>query len=707
MKYIQKKTNRRLGSNICIFFIVGILLAIVVLAISGKVDRKATENIIDDAMATLRNQCINYNRIMVTDRTKSLFRLSDQVIEISRDLMIDSSHASEKYIEDYMSDQQLTGIFILDKDLNPELECCKGYNYERWKDILKSNRMKDIPFNKSKVFTERVVVENVNYDIAAAARRDKMGMIFAYKEQSKEDLDDENSDFTSLLNGFSMERGGKFVIAKDGVVIASNEKNLNNRLVSGNSVLRKIQKLPEYNKMETFPDNRVGYMGEKSQYDDFSLYIYFKHIDVFQICKVSMAIYLCAYILLWSISLGISNMVSKANEMKLLEAVQKAQQANNAKTEFLRRISHDIRTPINGIQGMLKMAESCPEDIDKQEMIRNKIMKSSNFLLDLVNDVLDMSKLETDEIKLESKPFSLIDILQEVDELLELQAAERGINFNVYNGECKVQHLIGSPLHVRQILLNIGSNAVKYGRAGGCINVRINMLSATEDTVVYEFMCADDGIGMSEEFQKHMFEPFMQEADGARTKYQGTGLGLAIVKKLVEKMNGTIEVASKKNIGTTFKIAIPFFIDKDYIENDDAVQEKEENVSFEGINVLLVEDNEINMEISEFIMQELGAIVYKAWNGEEAVKAFEKSEVGFYDLILMDIMMPVMSGVDATRAIRKLDREDSKTVPIIAMTANAFSDDRKRNLEVGMNEHISKPIDEKKLIKAMSKYIAN
>lgn len=390
-------------------------------------------------------------------------------------------------------------------------------------------------------------------------------------------------------------------------------------------------------------------------------------------------------------------------QVQILREARKAKHANEAKTEFLRRISHDIRTPINGIQGMVKMAQHCPNNKKKQEEYWGKVWTSSQFLLDLVNDVLDMSKLESGEIVLENRTFSLAEILEEVDLLLESQASQRKIQYITDGEEDTEMYLIGSPLHVRQILLNIGGNAIKYGKEGGYVKVKSKIIEREEDMVIYEFICEDDGIGMSKEFQQKMFEPFVQEADDARTTYQGTGLGLSIVDKLVKKMKGTIEVISQKGLGTTFKITIPFEIDQ-AAEANDTLCDEGATYSLEGMKALLVEDNELNMEITEFMLKEQGMIVEKAWNGREAVKAFEKSEDGYFDVILMDVMMPVMNGMDAAREIRRLPRADASSIPIIAITANAFSDDIEKSKEAGMNDHISKPIDEARLSDTMKKY---
>ena len=387
----------------------------------------------------------------------------------------------------------------------------------------------------------------------------------------------------------------------------------------------------------------------------------------------------------------------------LRRAAEEATLANAAKTDFLRRMSHDIRTPINGIRGMVQIADRFPNDAKKQAECREKIMRSSDFLLDLVNDVLDMSKLESGEMQLEEVPFNLNELLHDVGTLLSTQAQTRGITYTITMEDKREKHVIGSPLHLRQIFQNIGGNAIKYGRAGGYVHAACSIVSQTENTVRYRFICEDNGCGMSEEYQKHMFEPFSQENSGARTTYQGTGLGLSIVKKLVDAMGGTVTVVSEKGVGTTFITEIPLKLDPAASDAEKPEEEIDTTV-FRGLHVLLVEDNEVNMEIAAFLLEDSGAEVTKAWNGAEGLEKFKASAPGTYDLILMDIMMPVMNGLEAAEKIRALDRPDSETVPIFAMTANAFSDDAARSRKAGMNEHLTKPLDLEKITKAVRKY---
>ena len=389
-------------------------------------------------------------------------------------------------------------------------------------------------------------------------------------------------------------------------------------------------------------------------------------------------------------------------QRQLREAVTQARRADAAKTDFLRRMSHDIRTPINGIRGMVEIARHYVGNEAKQEECLGKIMTASGFLLELVNNVLDMNKLESGEVQLEAKPFRVRDLVEESAAMVEAQTAEKALTLRRDIRCDRSDRVIGSPLHVRQVLQNLLSNAVRYNRVGGEIFLSVRETARTEETVAYEFVVRDTGVGMSEAFQQRAFEPFAQEDASARSSYTGTGLGLAIVKELVEKMDGTIRLESRKGAGTTFTVCLTFTRDRQARRDEDAAAVP---VSICGVNVLLVEDNEINMEIAEFMLANEGAAVRKAVNGQQAVEMFSASEPGEIDVILMDVMMPVMSGLEATRRIRSLNRPDARTVPIFAMTANAFADDAERSRSAGMNEHLTKPIDAAVLTRTIARYV--
>lgn len=390
---------------------------------------------------------------------------------------------------------------------------------------------------------------------------------------------------------------------------------------------------------------------------------------------------------------------------RLERELQTADSENKAKTEFMNRMSHDFRTPINGILGMLEIIDAHDQEPEKTRECLGKIRVSADHLLDLVNDVLDMSKLESGQAVLEQDRFNLEELMREVHTLVDAQMQEAGIVHHRHRNSIAHSNLIGSDLRLRQIMLNLFSNAVKYNKPGGSVDTYARELSDDGETALFEFTIRDTGIGMSRDFvENQLFKPFTQEQFGARTQYKGTGLGMSIVKTLIDAMGGTISVQSEPNVGTTITFCLAFKIDKAAQSEEPALAAPTEYVSLAGKRVLLVEDNELNMEIAEFYLDSAGATVIKAWNGKEAVRAFSGSKPGAFSLILMDLMMPVMDGLEATRIIRALDRPDAYSVPIIAMTANAFDEDREKTKAAGMNAHLVKPLDMRVLLEAVGRF---
>ncbi len=399
----------------------------------------------------------------------------------------------------------------------------------------------------------------------------------------------------------------------------------------------------------------------------------------------------------------------KAKELSYKEQLKasaiEADKANISKTNFLRRMSHDIRTPLNGIIGMLRIAERYRSDSEKLDECMSKIKHSANYLLDLVNNVLDISKLESGSIVLEHKPFNIAQVLLNTLPLIETAANEHSIIFSGGRDASHIVHkyVFGSPLHLNRVLMNVASNAVKYNRPGGSIKIYANEIAFDGDNATYEFVCSDTGLGMSKEFQKQAFNPFSQEGKETTTSFSGSGLGLSIVKDIIELMGGYVELKSEENVGTTVRMVMSFPIDKEHKEIA-AVPVSSADIDVSGRKALLVEDNELNMEIAKIMLEEKGLVVTEANNGLIALYAFKESAPYTFDYIFMDMMMPVMDGIEATKEIRALNRPDATTVPIIAMTANAFAEDRKLCLDAGMNDHVGKPIEPHALNSAIQKY---
>lgn len=393
-----------------------------------------------------------------------------------------------------------------------------------------------------------------------------------------------------------------------------------------------------------------------------------------------------------------------AYQQELVKAVESANQANTAKTDFLSRMSHDIRTPLNGILGMLDIAQKNETNPKALLECHEKMRTAAFHLKALVNDVLDMQRMETDRFFLEQIPFDIREILDNCWSMLEAQASRLDITLEkIKPGSLKYPYLIGSPLHIRQIFMNLLSNAIKYNKPGGSISIHAKIIRQVHQNVIYKFIISDTGIGISPEFQKHIFEPFAQEDTGARTIYKGTGLGMAIVHRLVQEMGGTIQLKSEKNVGSTFTLILPFTIDE-HQPSASAETATDTPADLTDLHILVVEDNELNLEIAVFSLEAAGLNVSTAINGLEAVRLFEKSKPYEYDIILMDIMMPVMNGLDAAKAIRGLSRPDATTVPIIALSANAFAEDIQKSKNAGINEHLAKPLEMDKVLKVIASY---
>ena len=392
----------------------------------------------------------------------------------------------------------------------------------------------------------------------------------------------------------------------------------------------------------------------------------------------------------------------KKQEQSIMELLERVRRANSAKSEFLSHMSHDLRTPINGILGMLAIMEKSQDDPERQRDCRKKIRVSAEHLLSLVNDVLQVSRLESGWPAAVEEPFDLRAVLEDCVAMLSPLAEERAVRLELDASGLRHSRAIGNPLYVKQILMSVIDNALKYNRPNGSVFVRAEETAFREGTASCRFVVEDTGIGIGEDFKEHIFEPFTQEHQGARTNYSGVGLGMSIVKKLVDRMRGTVTVDSRLGRGSVVQITLPIRADEAWSGRPEA-GEPEAQDGVAGMRVLLVEDNKINCEIVEYILQDAGAEVVTANDGKAAVDAFEASAPGTFDCILMDLMMPVMSGYEAARVIRGLERPDAGTVPIIALSANAFEEDVALAKDAGMNEHLAKPVDMRRMFQAMNR----
>ena len=685
----------------------GILVAAASLFYFFHAEKAQAEKRMVEMVNYVKVQCSTYTHFNESSESKSLLRAIESARQMSTNIKIETENGGKlscDFLKENIQTLWVDGIIVL--DIEGKTDCEYSMDETLTTEIteyLQKDIIMDFTGYEERSYSERFVREDGSYiDIAACARKDAPGIVAIYYYTSPEFARNYTLTIQGLLNGYSVQKDGTIIVVDDGIVIASNDEKLLGQNTASNEVVQAMKKHTDSQHIFHLKNEGIGCYGIMLKQRDYYIYAYHPDTEVFQNLPLSVISVIFIYYLMFSIFWFWSYRTNLAHQKQeqekdekykaeLLIAAKKAEAANEAKTEFLQRMSHDIRTPINGICGMIDMAEHYADDMEKQTEYRAKIKEASNLLLELVNDVLDMSKLESGEVVLEESPFNLSKISEEVLVVIEQIAAEQNIRIVWEKKEIIHRDLIGSPGYVKRVMMNILSNAVKYNRENGHIYLScMEIPSEQPGMTTMEFICRDTGIGMTEEFQKHIFEPFAQEYTGSRTKFVGTGLGMAISRKLVEKMGGTITFESEKGVGTTFVIRVPFKIDLDADKREEQKDVSENSIK--GLHILLAEDNELNMEIAEFVLQNEGADVIKAWNGQEAVELFRNSKPGEFNVILMDIMMPVMNGYEATKMIRSLDRKDAKKISIIAMTANAFIEDRIRAKEAGMDEHLSKPI---------------
>ena len=706
------------------FWIFGILLGICVTAASlyyfFQAEKKEAENRMVKTVNYVKVQCSTYTHYNEASESKSLLRAIESARQMSTNIDMETENGgrlSQEFLKENLQTLWVDGILVLDAEGKT---VCKYSMDEALTNEITDYLQKDIIMDftgyEERSYSERIDREDGSrIDIAACARKDVPGMVAIYYYTSPEFVRNYTLTIQNLLNGYSTQKDGTIIVADKGTIVASNDESLLGQDTAGNQVVQAMKEHTDSQHIFHLKNEGTGGYGIMLKQRDYYIYTYLPDTEVFRNLPLSVTAVVFLYLLIFGIfcfwgyraDLAHRKQEKEKDEKykaELLRAAKKAEAANEAKTEFLQRMSHDIRTPINGICGMINVADHYADNMEKQTECRAKIKKTSHLLLELINEVLDMSKLESDEVVLEDIPFNLNSIFEEILGVIEHMAAEQNIRIIWEKKEVTHWNLIGSPVHVKRILMNILSNAVKYNKENGYVYISCREIPSKQTAMTtLEFVCRDTGIGMAEAFQKRIFEPFAQEHAGSRTKFAGTGLGMPITKKLVEKMGGTISFESKEGTGTTFVIRIPFQIDADMKDRNETEEKTE--TSIQGLHVLLTEDNELNMEIAEFVLQNEGAVVTKAWNGQKAVDIFRKNRPGEFDVILMDIMMPVMNGYEAAKLIRSLDREDAKVIPIIAMTANAFTEDKMRAKEAGMDEHIAKPVDGKLLVKVINELV--
>ena len=573
-----------------------------------------------------------------------------------------------------------------------------------------------------KMYATRIVLDDGSYiDVGCAARIDELGVVVAGYYTSEAFSNRYLLSLQNMLAGYDVRGSGDIVVESDGKVVAANM--LPNQ-VSGDiqldpvdaKVIEDVKSRCALGETSLLLSGSKLYIASLDKARDYYVYTFVPISS----CLGEVAGFTAVVLALYSVVVAVFALSRRKSEHehlhelvvqereyaeRLAKSAHQAQSANRAKTEFLQRMSHDIRTPINGIRGMVEVANAYDDDLAKQRDCRQKIWAASGILSDLVNEVLDMSKLESGEVELDLRPVNLVELINEVWQIMERQAQQLGVTISCDLSGIVHPSIVASPLHLKRLIMNIASNAVKYNKPGGAVRVTCTEHALEGEVATYDIVIADTGIGMSPDFQARMFEPFAREQQKDAEQATGTGLGTAIAKQLAELMGGSVAYESSLGVGTTCTITLPLIVDLD-APSVPGGHHVSDTVTLEGLNVLLVEDNDLNREIAEFVLSNAGARVTCVDDGVEVVSAFVQADAGTYDLILMDIMMPNMDGYEATRAIRSLPRKDARSIPIVAMSANAFTEDKVRCREAGMDEHLAKPIDSQKLINALTKIMA-
>ena len=697
---------------------IGAVLVIVVGFNTVRAESAQTREQLGNTIDYVKEQCTTYTRYNAASVTKSLMRIMDNAQQVNRNIGYEGSAVDEERLRFYAQEQRLTGIILLDTDGSVQCEYNGDLlNFLTLQEYIERDTVLDVVRYPQKTYASRIDLPDGSYvDISAYGRTDVPGVIVAYYHTTAEYARNYTLTIQGSLAGYNTRDDGVIVVANGDRIIASNDEELADTKVEDSRILQQIKSNLSSAAVGHFKCDGGTYFGGLDRSRDYYIYAYVSdRMVAADMVKNMMAALIIYLVMLTAIQMFrrrsareyLAEQDRREREFReqLMESAEKAEQANRAKTEFLQRMSHDIRTPINGIRGRIEIANYYKDDPDKQTECRKKIWDASGLLLELVNEVLDMGKLESGEIMLEEREFDLKELLDSVGVVVDKQARERGITIITDSYPVEHRYLLGSPLHLRRLLMNIISNAVKYNRVGGEIRLGCcEKPSADPETAQIEFTCADTGIGMSEEFQKHVFEPFAQERNTARSEYGGTGLGMPIAKSLAEKMGGTLSFVSRQGVGTTFTLSLPFRICH-APEKRNKPKRLLQTSSIAGLHVLVAEDNKMNMEIAEFVLNVEEASIIKAVNGEEAVRIFADSRPGEIDAILMDVIMPVMDGLEATRRIRAMKRPDARTIPIIAMTANAFAEDRQLAFAAGMDMHIAKPLEGSEMVETLERLV--
>lgn len=722
--HVAGERGNRAVWRLPLIVLLGIALSVVAGMMSYGYTTAQAEQRFADVVDYVATQSLSYEAFNNAYVTKNLIRVMEIAGEVARTIERDGSvdNATLKQCADQFN---VSALIVTDASGNLVSESSTdGVGYESLAAYLKEAPVLEVASHPLKSYTARITLADDSVaDIGCVTRRGGEGIVIAVRHQSAKAVASNTLKLQSLLDGYETIDSGNIVIENDAKVVATNavEPTTSGAFVlpaTDATIVDSIKERCLAGRVSLVNANGEWYLGTFGKARQFYVYTYTSARRYFE----TVAVVVASVLVLYGGAIAATALARRHAERqrltdlllqerdygdKLAKAAREASSANSAKTEFLRRMSHDLRTPINGIRGMVEVGDANADNLQKQTECRSKIWTASGLLLDLANEALDMSRLESGQVDLDLVPTNLVVLNREVCDILERQAEERLVTIICDQQTLDHPYARVSVTHLKRLLVNIAGNAVKYSRRGGYARLACREVEPVDGVPIYEYTIADNGIGMSEQFQQHLYEPFSREEQRVEGASSGTGLGAPIAKQLVELMGGTMSFTSTLGQGTTFTIRLPFEQCK-RSEIPQAVRVDAVDVdAVRGLRVLLVEDNELNAEIAQFTLDRAGAIVTHVKDGESAVETFAASAPHEYDVVLMDIMMPGIDGLEATRQIRALEREDAATTPIIAVSANAFAEDRRLSREAGMDAHLSKPVSSRELVEALAHIAAD
>lgn len=722
--HVAGERGNRAVWRLPLIVLLGIALSVVAGMMSYGYTTAQAEQRFADVVDYVATQSLSYEAFNNAYVTKNLIRVMEIAGEVARNIKRDGS-VDNATLKQYADQFNVSALIVTDASGNLVSESSTdGVGYESLAAYLKEAPVLEVASHPLKSYTARITLADDSVaDIGCVTRQGSEGIVIAVRHQSAKAVASNTLKLQSLLDGYETIDSGNIVIENDAKVVATNavEPTTSSAFVlpaTDATIVDSIKERCLAGRVSLVNANGEWYLGTFGKARQFYVYTYTSARRYFE----TVAVVVASVLVLYGGAIAATALARRHAERqrltdlllqerdygdKLAKAAREASSANSAKTEFLRRMSHDLRTPINGIRGMVEVGDANADDLQKQTECRSKIWTASGLLLDLANEALDMSRLESGQVDLDLVPTNLVVLNREVCDILERQAEERLVTIICDQQTLDHPYARVSATHLKRLLVNIAGNAVKYSRRGGYVRLACREVEPVDGVPIYEYTIADNGIGMSEQFQQHLYEPFSREEQRVEGASSGTGLGAPIAKQLVELMGGTMSFTSTLGQGTTFTIRLPFEQCERY-EIPQAVRVDAVDIdAVRGLRVLLVEDNELNAEIAQFTLDRAGAIVTHVKDGESAVETFAASAPHEYDVVLMDIMMPGIDGLEATRQIRALEREDAATTPIIAVSANAFAEDRRLSREAGMDAHLSKPVSSRELVEALAHIAAD